>query len=143
MADWCIEELKYKSQLFKTNGFISIYNGDVVKSDTIVPELLKTALQNAVAPVENIPAQDRDWHPGSWEKVLDLVHPSLFPLIYGRSRILKSGRTTLTDFTSFGHETEIIQLPQSDMLRLRNSRLYSTKFQWLPCEVDISEETAK
>lgn len=143
MADWCIEELKYKSHLFKEHGFVSIYNGDVVKSDTIVSEALKTALKNAVAPLENIPARDKDWHPGSDEKMLDLVHPSLFPLIYGHSRILTSGRTTLEDCTSRGCEGKIIRLPETEILKFHNRQSYSTQFQWLPCEVDISEETAK
>jgi hypothetical protein len=58
----------------------------VVKSDVIVSEALRKELQATVRPLESIPEQNKDWHPGSDGKVLDLVHPSLFPVIYGQTR---------------------------------------------------------
>lgn len=35
-------------------------------------------------PFEN--SEPKDWHPGSKNQVLDLVHPSLYCLIYGITR---------------------------------------------------------
>lgn len=69
-----MEELKYKAEVYKTIACVKTLDG-VWKSDTIVPEDLKTALQKAVAPLENVPDKEKDWHPGSNEQVLDLVHP--------------------------------------------------------------------
>lgn len=88
MADWVIDELRYKAKNFKATGMITVYNGDVVKSDTAVLPELKEALQAAVKELEDVPEFSKDYHPGSDEKVLDLVHPSLFPLVYGKTRVL-------------------------------------------------------
>jgi len=72
-----------------------VYQANVVKSDTAVSSELKQLLQEAVNKFEvGIPEKLKDWHPGSDDKVWDLVHPSLFPLIYGRSRVLENGETT-------------------------------------------------
>lgn len=35
--------------------------------------------------LEDVPEAEKDWHPRSSGLVLDLVHPSLYPLVYGRS----------------------------------------------------------
>ncbi|KAF8521940.1 hypothetical protein BU17DRAFT_75381 [Hysterangium stoloniferum] len=122
MANWCISELQHKAGIFKTTGAISIYNGDVVKSDTVIPAVLKKELISAVVPLENVPDRQKDWHPHSDEKVLDIVHPSLFPLVYGCTRILPYSVTNLANCI------ELCGAP------------YSQKFQWLPCDVDISKE---
>jgi hypothetical protein len=147
MVDWCIAELQFKAKAFQENGgLVSVYNGDVVKSDTAVPPELQESLRAAVAPLEDIPDRLKDWHPGSDDIVLDLVHPSLFPLVYGRSKVLKEGVTTLDDCIERCGEGEAIPAgtggvaPQRLKISWRtvDLRLFSVKFQWLPCEVDIS-----
>lgn len=156
MANWCIEELKHKAILFHNspNGGIRVYNGDVIKSDTAVPESVRLALVEAVKPLEDIPDRLKDWHPGSEEKVLDLVHPSLFPLVYGRSKILEAGQTTtLEDCIPRCGEGEVIPQPKESETQIaeddgydNDSKVknpYSQNFQWLPCQVDIKEENAK
>ncbi|TFK36202.1 hypothetical protein BDQ12DRAFT_725247 [Crucibulum laeve] len=114
----------------------------------------KEALKTAVAPLENVPEREKDWHPGSGERVLDLVHPSLFPLVYGRSRILKESVTSLDDCIERCGEGEVIPVPPRDRKAKAEkvdddgfdanfkwlSNPYSRRFQWLPCEVDISGE---
>lgn len=60
----------------------------IYESDTLVPTELRDALLSGVTELEtNPPYGEADWHPGSNEQVLDLVHPSLFPLRYGKTRI--------------------------------------------------------
>jgi hypothetical protein len=85
MIQWCFDELRYKASLFPAPPLppppIVVFNGNVVKSDTVSPEL-KQAIQDAVGKFESgIPEGLMDWHPGSKERVRDLVHPSLFPLV--------------------------------------------------------------
>ena len=165
MADWCIEELRYKATLVPEAPAspppLVVYNGDVVKSDTAVSMELKTALQDAVKVFQNkVPERLKDWHPGSEEKVWDLVHPSLFPLIYGRTRVLANGETTtLEDCIERCGQGEISKVPpEKETVESKISSLnpytlwdpqycpekpFSAKFQWLPCEVDISSEEAK
>ena len=145
MVDWCIAELQFKAKAFQENGgLVSVYNGDVVKSDTAIPPELQASLRAAVAPLEDVPDRLKDWHPGSDDVVLDLVHPSLFPLVYGRSKVLKEGVTTLDDCIERCGEGEVIPSAGVAPERLWISRravdlnLFSDKFQWLPCEVDIS-----
>ncbi|TFK62410.1 hypothetical protein BDN72DRAFT_827517 [Pluteus cervinus] len=137
MFDWCIAELQYKAGKLQETGAIVVFNGDVVKSDTIVPEYLRLPLVDAVKPLEDVPANFQDWHPGSDDKVLDLVHPSLYPLVYGHSRILPYDTTALGDCVSRSGEGETILDPDSNGGSRRYDP-YSNRFQWLPCEVDLS-----
>jgi hypothetical protein len=97
VVDWCIDELRYKANIFEGTGGVNVFDGDVVKSDTVISNSLKAALKEAVTVLEDIPLHEKDWHPGSDEKVLDLIHPSLFPLVYGRSRIPADSLVGLDD----------------------------------------------
>ncbi|KAG5639577.1 hypothetical protein H0H81_010778 [Sphagnurus paluster] len=146
MIDWCLAELRYKAKIFSQTGAVSVYTGDVVKSDTVISPALQEALKNGVAALESVPEHCKDWHPGSDEKVLDLVHPSLFPLIYGRSRILPETRLGLEDCISLSGAGVIVPMPlhEEEVPGLRYWRRatisapFSKNFQWLPCDVDIS-----
>jgi hypothetical protein len=143
MADWIIEELRCKAKLFKETGSVVVFEGDVVKSDIAVSSETQASLQAAVHGLENVPEVYKDWHPRSDGKVLDLVHPSLFPLIYGRSRILPAGEVGLDDCIESCGKGVVIP---SDEERGLDNRLgdnyapssYSTNFQWLPSHVSIS-----
>ena len=149
MLDWCIAELQFKAKAFQENGgLVSVFDGDVVKSDTAIPPDLQAALKAAVKLLEDVPEHLKDWHPGSDNVVLDLVNPSLFPLVYGRTRVLKEGLTTLDDFIQRCGEGVIPKGKGSNTARSYKSFLgrfeldvmfYSHQFQWLPCEVKISE----
>lgn len=58
-----------------------------VKSDNLIPSEIKQELLAGVAKLEDVPEEQKDWHPGSKNRVLDLVHPSLYPVMYGVTRI--------------------------------------------------------
>jgi len=155
MMDWVIEELRYKAKLYEDIGAVTVYTGHVVKSDSVVSESLKLELQAAVAELEDVPDNRKDWHPGSNGKVLDLVHPSLYPLVYGRTRVLETGKTSLEDCIARCGEGQTTQIPPQEELTQRTTshslyyhpaltlNSYSQKFQWLPCMVDISGEHCK
>ncbi|KAF6763599.1 hypothetical protein DFP72DRAFT_479215 [Ephemerocybe angulata] len=154
MFDYCIKELQHRAANFDDSprGGIQVFPGDVWKSDTAISEETRLALLRCVRPLEDVPEHKKDWHPGSDGKVLDLVHPSLFPLIYGTSRILPVGTaaTTLEDCAQRCGEGEVIPIPGTPQPRIPRERWaryepeepipYSTEFQWLPCEVDILGE---
>jgi hypothetical protein len=149
MFTYCIRELQWKSKLFKETGMFSVYDGDVVKSDIAVPSSVREALCTAVASLENVPENRRDWHPDSDDIVLDLVHPSLFPVVYGRTRILPNSVVGLGDCIIRSGEGETLSVPPSEETRLPDLRPiafglrhiisdpFSRKFQWLPCEVEF------
>ncbi|RXW17675.1 hypothetical protein EST38_g8175 [Candolleomyces aberdarensis] len=152
MFDYCIQELRYRAERFKPNsskrGAIVVFNGKVVKSDYTVPEGVKLALQSAIEPLESVPEAQKDWHPGSDGKLLCLLHPSLYPLVYGKTKVLPIGSqvTTLEDCISRCGEGAVVPTPIAKRNRVYYDSIYdpySTKFQWLPCEVDISGNRPK
>ncbi|PPQ78623.1 hypothetical protein CVT25_010587 [Psilocybe cyanescens] len=149
MMEWCIAELRYKASLIPHDAAdkqppIFVFNGDVVKSDTALSVELKQALQEAVIKFEHgIPANLKDYRPDSDGKVWDVVHPSLFPLIYGRTRVLEMGTTAinLNDCLERSGEGNIVNYPGKSKVKRQlyaDELPFSEKFQWLPCEVDIS-----
>ncbi|KAF9520691.1 hypothetical protein BS47DRAFT_1286740 [Hydnum rufescens UP504] len=143
MVDYCIAELRYNAKIYENTGLVSVFYGDVVKSDTAIPIWLQGELKASVVPLKNIPARYLDWHPGSGHKVLDLVHPSLFPLVYGQTRILPSPEVTnLEDCISRCCEGNVLPIPpEKDRLVFGSGEpLFSRRFQWLPCDVDISSD---
>ena len=94
--DKCIAELRYKAELYNETKCLETLDG-VYKSDIIIPDDLKGAVQKAVASLEDVPDTNKDWHLGSHHQILDLVHPSIHPLIYGQSRVLPTGTVGLND----------------------------------------------
>ena len=150
MFDFCIAELQYVAKnayAKRADRALVVFNGNVVKSDYAVPESVKLALQQAVKPLEDVPENQKDWHPGSNDTVLDLVHPSLFPLIRGKSRVLKAGQKTvgLADCIERCGQGDVLARPAKapKANEKKGVEPYSLKFQWLPCEVDISGNESK
>ncbi|QUC17481.1 uncharacterized protein UV8b_01722 [Ustilaginoidea virens] len=140
MADACIAELKHKADLYEKTGLVPIldYSAAVIKSDSIVPDGLWQSLRLAVAPLEQVPELDRDWHPGSRQTVLNLVHPSLWPLVYGRSRVLTDRRVGVDDALRSCGTGAVI--PEPDEAPEGMAHCVSTRFQWLPCDVLVRED---
>lgn len=97
MVDWVIEELRFKAKIFQQTSAVSVFDGDIVKSDTAIPGYIRESLKASVRSLEDVPEIYKDYHPGSDRKVLDLVHPSLSPLIYGKSRVLEDSLIGLDD----------------------------------------------
>lgn len=58
------------------------------QSDTLIDKNLHDELVAGVSVLENVPDAKKDWHPGSNNQVLDLVHPSLFCFVANRSKVL-------------------------------------------------------
>ncbi|KAF8642083.1 hypothetical protein AX16_009699 [Volvariella volvacea WC 439] len=150
MVDWCINELRFRATLptYQKHGAVSVFNGDVVKSDSAIESEIKERLREAVKPLEDVRDQEKDWHPGSEGEVLDLVHPSLFPLVYGTTRVLENELTNLEDAVKKCGQGKVVPVPSKRELESSNSSYswknqqppYSRKFQWLPCEVSIRND---
>lgn len=101
-------------------------------------------------PLEDVPASHLDWHPDSNEMVLHLVHPSLFSVVYGQTRILSNTIVGLDDCVrrcGEGETLPVLPLEKAqkpwllDVVPMHNP--YSRKFQWLPCEVAFDGDKAK
>ncbi|KAJ5175857.1 uncharacterized protein N7482_001734 [Penicillium canariense] len=147
MMDWIIKELQWKAEAFKETGCVTVFDVGVVKSDTAISPELQQALQKAVVPLEDIPEDQKDYHPGSQEQVLDLVHPSLFPVIFGRTRILPDRVIGLDTCLSSVGQGSLLLVPSEDDAKLPHrygwrdvQNAYSRKFQWLPCDVEFTPD---
>jgi len=106
--------------------------------------------------------QDKDWQPESDEQVLNIVDPSLFPLVYGRSLVLEDGgQVDLDDIFGCYEQAKVASkhvdrrvdslkvqkqiekgLNHPLSLSIHHSKrefyYWSFNFQWLPCEVEFS-----
>jgi hypothetical protein len=144
MMDWIIKELQWKTESLKDDAIVSVFDTGVFKSDSAISEELKAKLKEAVAPFENVTEDQKDNHPGSDNKVLDLVHPSLFPVVYGRTHILRDKVIGLDDCLINVGQGEVLPVPAKPKLptdRWRGTpslNALSLKFQWLPCDVELT-----
>ncbi|RGP77846.1 hypothetical protein FLONG3_4022 [Fusarium longipes] len=144
MADACIKELRMKADLYEKTGLIPVmdYSSAAIKSDKLISQDLRKALKDAVTPMENVPENQKDWHPGSDGKVLDIVHPSLWPLYYGHSRILPDKYINIENALAHcGTGVVVPENPRSSAKSLYNfmpEEPFSKRFQWLPCDIDLT-----
>lgn len=147
-----LQELRSKASLYEETGMIPVFDfsAAVIKSDSVISSQLKEELKVAVALLERVPEAEKDWHPRSDGKVLDLVHPSLWPLVYGRSRIAPDRPITLDNcLDDCGLGQVIPEIPEDEAEYERNrygdliKDPWSRRFQWLPCDVEINGSTPK
>ena len=109
----------------------------VHQSASLIPAEVKEILLRGVAALESVPDDEKDWHPGSNGQVLDLVHPSLYCLRIGKSKILHNvgveGGATVKDYTVDDYLACRPDFEGSD------SKIISGDYQWLPTDFSISE----
>ncbi|KAI9325616.1 hypothetical protein DFJ73DRAFT_869164 [Zopfochytrium polystomum] len=113
----------------------------VFVSDTAVADGLRRKLVDLTVPLAQASRAAGHWHPGSDGFVLDLVHPSHYPLSFGETRYSRTPGALLGDrlFAKPAAPTKVapfmfLQLPwkmEADV---------SAKFQWLPSEFRIAED---
>ncbi|KAI0179570.1 hypothetical protein GGR52DRAFT_536682 [Hypoxylon sp. FL1284] len=98
MYQVCVQELREKADFVKKTGIVHVLDAEiaVAKSDTIVSPALVSSLRTAVRALD-VPDFAKDWDP--WEgRILHILDPSLFPLIYGFTRVLPRGRIPLQNY---------------------------------------------
>ncbi|KAI1875747.1 uncharacterized protein JN550_002033 [Neoarthrinium moseri] len=150
---WCLQELREKAKDYQEKQRVLCLDSAsrVCKSDTLVGEDVRSALNKAVQPLLNIPDDKKDWHPNSNDQVLNLIHPSLYPLVFGTTQALvDGGEVKLGDLTSYA-QTRPSPVPE---VRENTSNPYgyhrhgvnpserwSRRFQWLPCEVQFNGDS--
>ncbi|GGW98662.1 hypothetical protein GCM10010297_20580 [Streptomyces malachitofuscus] len=103
----------------RTGVEVSAVDG-VWQSDTLIDDELRDRLREAVRVLEEVPEAEQDWHPGSDGLVLDLVHPSLFCLVREVS----------------GAPERAWRNPTNHYSKYE----FSERFQWLPTDVDVSDD---
>lgn len=124
----------------------------MVKSDVLVKRELQESLKQAFQKLKDEQADSPDWHPNSGDMVQDLVHPSLYPLVYNRSKVLQDEVVGVGDavekWTGKGHVLKTDEVEDSDNQRhsvgLGGSDVphsyWSSKFQWLPSNASFQDD---
>ncbi|ERT00935.1 hypothetical protein HMPREF1624_02169 [Sporothrix schenckii ATCC 58251] len=142
MFDYCIAELRDKAERLKKTGFVTTFDAEVtiVKSDTAVSDELAAALKKCVAKLEDVPERDKDWHPGSDDQVLDLLHPSLYPVVFGATRALTKGTVPLDDCAAYTGRGEVTELSDIKPHSYNPFANHEDLYQWLPADVTLSED---
>ncbi|KAK8057996.1 hypothetical protein PG994_008444 [Apiospora phragmitis] len=150
--DYCIKELRIKAQHFQKTGLVltlDAVGNCVAKSDVLVGSELK---QELVAAFDRLRADQVakggvDWHPRSNDMVQDIVHPSLYCLVWGKSHFHQDEAVGTTDaVTKWAGKGEPTPdqgespTPPSDRRYRGNStgvadHYWSTTYQWLPANL--------
>lgn len=152
---WIMRELQERAEIFQETKAFNCFDG-VVKSDTAVSLELRQILKGAVHPLEKSPKNPGNHEPGSTCTV-NLVDPSLFPLVWGHTTFLPHTLLGLDDcLAAMGKG--IVLLPadedgEVEMNAARTNRLddfagmnldesepegdFDERFQHLPCEVSF------
>ncbi|KAH7337290.1 hypothetical protein B0J17DRAFT_769438 [Rhizoctonia solani] len=121
-VDYVLKELDGYANLRDEVSGAEVSCYDMIwQSDTLIPVGLKEQLVVSAAKLEGVPESEKDWHPCSNGQVLNLVHPSLYPIVYGRT-------------LSYPEDSDD-RSPTALQLRLKPLR-----FQWLPTDFKISED---
>ncbi|KAJ5867720.1 hypothetical protein N7534_002273 [Penicillium rubens] len=142
--DWCLHELQDKARQFDRDGRLVVFNtsSGVCKSDVAISSDMKSQLSNFVGLLSHQAIRQK---PAS--AVVNLVDPSLFPLVYGRTRTLVGGQSCGMDEDSWSSRSKegsiVSELPQmvkggSNWSAAGGRSIWSSKFQWLPCEVEFT-----
>ncbi|KAH0169883.1 hypothetical protein KCU67_g2875, partial [Aureobasidium melanogenum] len=156
---WCLSELQDKARIFQSSGRILVYNTGVAicKSDVVVDEETRTLIKDELSVLESSLPSDAatlDPSPDTPRQVHRLIDPLLYPLIYGKSRVLAKGEIVPLD-DMFQHISKCNIAPKipvvGDHLLLgpawygcpewekhrERGPSWSTNFQRLPCEIDF------
>ncbi|KAJ6144012.1 Protein of unknown function DUF4246 [Penicillium samsonianum] len=163
---WCVKELRDKASDFKRTGYVAVFDADsrVIKSQ-VHDDLLKE-LRESMSPLfsesrsASSSASDDTPRSGSESPVRHVVDPFMYPLVYGRTRVLTDGgKVDLERPESWRpSQSQIAPIPEKPSDRheemhfeerkerdLRDSRhhrkrkYWSNAFQCLPCEVALNE----
>ncbi|KAG8949550.1 hypothetical protein FRC04_008483 [Tulasnella sp. 424] len=107
------------------------------ESDTLIPKQLRQRLLEAVKPLEDVPEEQKDWRPQSNNQILDLVDPSLYCGVYGRTLTAR-----LHKDCGDGGSTKVGQLKhKSNAAHVweRAEWALSKRFTWIPTDFNIAK----
>ncbi|KAK4224486.1 hypothetical protein QBC38DRAFT_511743 [Podospora fimiseda] len=151
--DYCIAELKSKAEHFKKTGLIYTLNCDennIIKSDTLVNSELREGLRAAFERLYQDQSGDPDYHPDANDKVQDLVHPSMYPFVYGKSKFFQEEIVGIEDaITKWAGKGEVSNPPITDrpnpdepewLYPYVSEACWSKNYQWLPANLAFNED---
>ncbi|KAG8912587.1 hypothetical protein FRC00_004197, partial [Tulasnella sp. 408] len=136
-VDYVLDELAgYEKLRDEATGIQQSCFTRIYESDTLIPPDLRDRLKEAVKVLENVPDAQKDWHPRSDGQVLDLVHPSLYPIVYGRTLRYPEGTKPAERKTE---DFKPVIAPDQSVTPGEDWS-FSDKFAWLSTDFKISED---
>ncbi|KAJ2811003.1 hypothetical protein H4S07_002336 [Coemansia furcata] len=157
---YVLDELAYYSSLHLPDSSIRLSAADGVWfSDALIDAETTKGLKDYAVILENVPDSQKDWHPAARTRILSLIDPSLYPLIYGRSWLRREPSTSTSVTRTLDTLEELpgslegwrqakwapdaldseCYLPVID----RNQVSYvSDRFSWLPSEFRVDDNGA-
>lgn len=143
LIDYALTELEYYKFLEKQFGegkFCVGVDEHIFIGANLVDKSTKSTLQTLV--VKHLEKDPKDWHPGSNNQVLDLVHPSLYPLQYKVTPVLPEDYDDKIGIEcGFDRLKDCSLLPPYDIYRpykYASDYGISERFQWLPAIFDVN-----
>lgn len=114
-----------------------------MKSDVLIDDELHRQICRAFNKLHRDQAQSPDWHPGTDQKVQNLVDPSMYPLVLGQTRGFKDEVVGIQDaIHTWSGKGEII--PEERLIKKPHIwwpiSYWSDKYQWLPTNVAFEED---
>jgi hypothetical protein len=92
----------------------------VYQADGLISKELREELLKGVAVLEHVDEAKKDWHPGSNNQVLDLVHPSLYCFVKGVTRQTDGKPLPWKEFLGAG---EVAAVTEKDKKNVQYVRL--------------------
>jgi Protein of unknown function (DUF4246)/Domain of unknown function DUF4246, N-terminal len=127
--EWCLSELQDKAKLFEKTGRIVVLNtgSGICKSDSLLSPQLRAELREGIAPL--LADRQRRWAPNTDQQAL--VDPSLFSLVYGKTRVLASGGWCLLMLSSIQVEKALLHQRTQKMIGVMIGTVIQPK-NWKP-----------
>lgn len=119
----------YPSKQTDFENFNIEFDHMICSSETAISKELQKELQQQSDILYKLFDQ-LDYHPNSDDKVVDLVHPSLYLLQYGKTPVIKDGKVEILEFdkdkvSKVKHKVDIWGI--------------SSKFQWIPSVFELKD----
>ena len=139
--NFVIDELKYKALSITKTIRPAPING-VWESDNLVSDNLLNEFKQQISILEENLSKNKDWHPGSNNQVLDLIHPSLYCYVDNTTPITDVPVIDLNSIYTSSHKKKLLVEPKTPKSRWDEDDDYSKSktYQWLPSEFAIDDE---
>jgi hypothetical protein len=152
MANWIIDELKFKAMIYEMTQAVGLYNGDMTKSDTNISAPLLERLRKETQILDYDDPELQFFHPGTMRKQRDLLAMALYPLVYSKTRILTNKTIGLDDALRHAGQGEVIEAPKETGITREDMswrvaaqsdiqvRPFNRNFQVLPTDLELGDD---
>lgn len=148
-----VEEAKYYSATSIKSGIIPAADNGVSKSDNLIPESLRTSIQQLADslradPTSSSSSAERQQNSPN-QQTRNLLDPYLYPFIWERTKVIRRDWnppiTREDSISRMGEGFEVKQPPegdcrQDDPAKYPNEMAWSRRFQWLSFDVLFDRE---